>query len=357
MRDRSPIRPAIRALAAYRVPDARGLIKLDAMENPYPLPEEVRAEWLETLRDAPLHRYPDPSGQALQAALRDTLALPAGISILLGNGSDELIQMLALAVSAPGQTLLTVEPGFAMYRLIAQVAGLEYVGVPLRADDFALELDATLAAIERTRPALVFIAYPNNPTGNLFDAAAIARLLDASPGLVVIDEAYAPFADASFVPRLGEWPHLLVLRTLSKMGLAGLRLGYLLGPSAWLGEIDKTRLPYNVNVLTQLSAAFLLRKRSVFDAQTARIRAERARVSAALSELPGVRVYPSAANFVLLRMPPGTAGATFAGLRAHGLLIKNLDGSHPLLADHLRVTIGTPDENDALLVALRRLRV
>lgn len=346
------IRPELRARAAYRVPEAHGLIKLDAMENPYPLPAELRAAWLEALRDAPLHRYPDPRAPALHAALRDWLAPPAGIELLLGNGSDELIQMVALAVSAPGRALLTFEPGFAMYRLIAEMVGLEYVGVPLRADDFGLDCDAALAAIADTRPALIFIAYPNNPTGNLFEAEAIARIVAASPGVVVIDEAYAPFAEASFVPRLGEWPHLMVLRTLSKLGLAGLRLGCLLGRPEWLAEIDKTRLPYNINVLTQRSAVFAWQHRAVFAEQSARIRAERARLAAALALLPGVRVYPSAANFVLLRLPTGTAGAVFAGLIERGVLVKNLAGSHPLLADHLRITVGTPEENAALLTAL-----
>lgn len=350
---RALIRPELRALRAYHVPDSRGLIKLDAMENPYGWPASLQAQWLQTLQEVALNRYPDPHGAALQATLREVMDLPAEAGLLLGNGSDELIQMLALAVAAPGRRLLSLDPGFVMYRLIASFAGLEYVGVPLQAPDFALDRAATLAAIAAQRPALTFIAYPNNPTGNLFDAAVIEEIIAAAaPGLVIVDEAYAPFTDASFLPRLGHWPNLLVLRTVSKMGLAGLRLGYLVGPRPWIEEIDKVRLPYNINVLTQASACFALRQRALLDAQTTRIRAERARLLDALRALPGVEPWPSEANFILMRSAPGRAPALFDGLRARGVLIKLLDGTHPLLADCLRVTVGTAEENAALLAAL-----
>ena len=351
------IRPEIRALRAYHVPDSAGLIKLDAMENPYPWPDALRQDWLATLRDAALNRYPDPRGTQLQQALRDAMGIPANMALLLGNGSDELIQMLAMAVAAPGndepRKALSLEPGFVMYRMIALFAGLGYVGVPLRAKDFSLDLDATLAAIAREQPALVFIAYPNNPTGNLFDPAAIEQIIQASPGLVIVDEAYAPFTDDSFLPRLGDWPNLLVLRTVSKMGLAGLRLGYLAGPPAWLTEIDKVRLPYNINVLTQASAAFALRHRAALDEQTSQIRTDRATLFDALETIDTLRPYRSDANFILVRTEPGQSGAIFDRLRQQGILIKHLDGAHPLLADCLRVTVGSPDENDALIDALR----
>jgi histidinol-phosphate aminotransferase len=353
------IRPEIQALSAYHVPDATGLIKLDAMENPYGWPDDLRDAWLADLRDVSLNRYPDPRGRLLQQALRESMQIPADAAVLLGNGSDELIQMLALTVTAPEPsrptTVLSVDPGFVMYRMIGLFAGLDYVGVPLTADDFALDLDAVLAAIDRYSPALTFIAYPNNPTGNLFDAAAIERIIDASPGLVIVDEAYAPFTDASFMPALGLWPNLLVMRTVSKMGLAGLRLGYLAGPPAFVEQIDKTRLPYNINVLTQVSAIFALRHRDVLDEQTRLICAERARLFAALGDIDGLTPYPSQANFILARARPGQAGPVFDGLRARGILIKNLDRAHPLLADCLRITVGRPDENDALLAALRQI--
>jgi len=349
------VRPEIRAAAAYHVPSAHGLIKLDAMENPYTWPDELRIAWLDRLRSVDVNRYPDPSASALAERLRDVLRVPQGMRVLLGNGSDELIQMIALSLAGSSRSLLSVDPGFVMYRLIASFCGLRYVGVPLLATDFALDLPAILQAIEQHQPAVIFLAYPNNPTANLFDEQAVLEIIRYAPGLVVIDEAYAPFTDASFMPRLGQFDNLVVMRTLSKMGLAGLRLGLLAGPAAWLDEFDKLRLPYNINVLTQVSAEFALSHQAVFDTQTASIRAERERVAAEIARLPGVRVYPSQANFLLLRTPTGRARDWFGVLRERGVLIKILDGADPLLTDCLRPTVGTPQENDALIAALAEI--
>jgi len=349
------VRPEIRSLAAYHVQSATGLIKLDAMENPYTWPEELRDSWVELLRSTDVNRYPDPAAQALSERLVEAMAVPAGMRVLLGNGSDELIQMIAMSLSGPSRCVLSVDPGFVMYRLIATFCGMTYVGVPLKADDFSLDLPALLQAMREHQPAVVFLAYPNNPTANLFDERAIADIIGAAPGLVVIDEAYAPFTDATFMGRLGEFDNLVVMRTVSKMGLAGLRLGLLAGPAAWLDEFDKVRLPYNINVLTQASAEFALSHKAVFDEQTRRIRAERDRLAAAIARLKGVEVFPSQANFLLMRAPSGRAASWFQGLREHGVLIKNLDGAHPLLNDCLRPTVGTPAENDALLEALAQM--
>ncbi len=348
------VRPEIRALSAYHVPEPGDCIKLDAMENPYQWPPELVTAWLERLRCVSLNRYPDPSAQRLQQALRTAMQVPAGMGLLLGNGSDELIQMIIQTLAAPGRVILAPEPTFVMYRLIAQVVGVKFAGVPLTAD-FQLDMDAMLEAIDLHQPAVVFLAYPNNPTGNLFDAAAVRRIIEEAPGLVVVDEAYAAFAADSFMGLLGKYSNLLVLRTVSKMGLAGLRLGLLVGSPAWLGEIDKTRLPYNINVLTQISAEFALEHREVLDAQTAQIRTDRAALLAALQALPGLTVYPSEANFILFRTPQGRADAIFAGLRERGILIKNLNGTGGALSDCLRVTVGTPGENDAFIRALREL--
>lgn len=346
------VRPEIRSLAAYHVQPAAGLIKLDAMENPYTWPVELRDAWVEMLRGTDVNRYPDPTARALSERLVEAMGVPAGMRVLLGNGSDELIQMIAMSLSGPSRSVLSVDPGFVMYRLIATFCGMPYVGVPLFADDFSLDLAAVLQAMTEHQPAVVFLAYPNNPTGNLFDAQAVVDIIRAAPGLVVLDEAYAPFTDASFMSHLGEFDNLVVMRTVSKMGLAGLRLGLLAGPAAWLDEFDKVRLPYNINVLTQASADFALRHKPVFDEQTRLIRVERERLSAAIAGLRGVQVFPSQANFLLVRTPQGRARAWFDGLRERGVLIKNLDGAHPLLADCLRPTVGTPQENDALLAAL-----
>jgi len=321
------------------------------MENPWPWPGELEQAWLEALRGLELNRYPDPAATGLLPVLREAMAVPPEAEIILGNGSDELIQMIALAVAAPDRVVLAPEPSFVMYRLIAEVAGMRYVGVPL-GEGFALDPAAMRAAIRLHEPAVVFLAYPNNPTGNLFDEDAVRAVIEESPGLVVVDEAYAAFARDSFMDALAEYDNLLLLRTVSKIGLAGLRLGLLAGAPAWLAEIDKTRLPYNINVLTQVSAEFALEHREVLDQQTADIRRDRALLFDALAALPGLTVYPSEANFILFRTPPGRADSIFEGLKARGVLIKNLSGQGGMLADCLRVTVGTPDENRAFLEAL-----
>lgn len=344
------IRDEIRSLAAYHVPDSTGMLKLDAMENPYPLPADVAAEIGRIASTAALNRYPDPAASALKARLHEALAVPAGMELLVGNGSDELIQLLAMAVARPGAALLGVDPSFVMFRMIARIAGLRYTGVAL-APDFSLDLPAVLDALRRDRPALVFIAYPNNPTGNLFDAGAVEQIIAAAPGLVVVDEAYHAFARHSFFDRLPVHPNLLVMRTLSKLGLAGLRLGVLVGRAQWLRELDKLRLPYNVNVLSQRVAEYVLTRHDVLDAQTEAIRHERGVLAAGLAGLPGVRVFASDANFILFRL--ARAAEVFAGLKQRGVLIKNLDGSHPMLRDCLRVTVGTPEQNQRFLDALR----
>jgi histidinol-phosphate aminotransferase len=348
------VRPEIRALSAYHVPAASGLIKLDAMENPYAWPPQLVRAWQERLATAALNRYPDPQAQALKQRLRVAMRIPDSAGLLLGNGSDEIIQMLVLAVGGAGRAILAPEPGFVMFRMIATLTGTGYAGVPLRAADFALDTEAMLAAIRQHRPALVFLASPNNPTGNRFEASAMRAVIEAAPGLVVVDEAYYPFCDGDCLAWLADYDHLLVMRTVSKLGLAGLRLGLLAGPARWLDEIDKTRLPYNINVLTQLSAAFALEQAAVLAEQAAAIRAERGRLFRALAQLPGLEVYPSEANFILFRTRSGRAGRVHAALKAAGVLIKNLDGSHPALADGLRVTVGTGEENRLFLQALER---
>ena len=347
------IRPEVRAIDAYHVADASGLIKLDAMENPHAWPDDLREQWARLIRDTDVNRYPDPHAQELTRLLRSVMQIPASAGVLLGNGSDEIIQMLALALGGEGRSLLSVEPGFVMYRLIAAFSGLNYVGVELNADDFSLDMEALLEAIEEHQPALLFLAYPNNPSGNLFAVSDVERIIAASPGLVIVDEAYAPFTDASFMPRIGEFDNLVVMRTLSKMGLAGLRLGLLAGPEAWISEVDKTRLPYNINVLTQLSASFALRHISVFDLQTAKIRQARAQLFKELQEIAGITPFQSEANFILVRTAEGEAPSLFEGLKQQGILIKILHGGHPLLKDCLRITVGTEAENSALVEALK----
>ncbi|MDO8206334.1 MAG: histidinol-phosphate transaminase [Gallionella sp.] len=349
------IRPEILALHAYHVPDCAGLIKLDAMENPYLVPQPLRDEIASVVAAAHINRYPDPNPHALKEQIRLLLELPEGMDVLLGNGSDELIQLLAMAVNKPGAVLLSVEPSFVMYKMIATFIGMRYVGVPLRTNsgpsDFSLDLISTLDAIHREQPALIFLAYPNNPTGNLFSHDDVRRIIDAAPGLVVIDEAYYAFASDSFVPQLTHYPNLLVMRTFSKLGMAGLRLGFLVGSSVWLEQLEKLRLPYNVGVLPQLVAEKLLENHGVLLQQADQIKLDRAALYQQLVSMAGVEVYSSEANFLLFRVANATA--VFNGLKQRGVLIKNLNGGHPMLNNCLRVTVGTPEENELFISALQ----
>lgn len=345
------VRPDVLAQQAYPVPNAEGMIKLDAMENPYAWPQSMREAWAAEIQAVTLNRYPSAQADELKLALRRHLGLSAAYDILLGNGSDEIIQLLLMTLSAPGRTIMTPEPGFVMFRIIAQTLHLEFQGLPLTCD-FNLDLPACLAAIDQYQPAVIFLAQPNNPTGNLWPEADVRALIEAAPGVVVLDEAYTAFTDTDYLPWLDDYEHLLVMRTLSKVGLAGLRLGLLMGRPQWLEQIDKVRLPYNINTLTQASAHFALTHFAELARQTSLIRAERERLMAALVSLPLVKIWPSEANFILVRTAPGQARSYFDYCRNHGVLIKCVDGAHPLLHDCLRLTIGQPDENTALLAVL-----
>jgi histidinol-phosphate aminotransferase len=349
------LRPEIRALQAYHVADATGMIKLDAMENPYRWPAELLDQWQRYLSKAELNRYPDPDAQILDKALRRAQGIPDAAGLLLGNGSDELIQLIMLSIAGPGRVIMAPEPGFSMYQMIATFVGLDFVGVPLRQPDFALDTQIMLQAIEQHQPAVIFLAYPNNPSGNLFDDEAIRGIIAAAPGLVVIDEAYHAFAEASWMEQVLDYDNLMILRTLSKMGLAGLRLGMLIAARAWTEEFNKIRLPYNINCLTQLSAAFAMEQDAVLREQSERIIRDREALYRQLSQISGLTVYPSRANFILFRVPQGTAADIFEGLQRDGILIKNLHKTGTVLADCLRVTVGTESENEAFLASLKRL--
>ena len=331
----------------------RGLIKLDAMENPYSWPEDIKKEWLEALKECQLNRYPDPEARHLTQTIRRSNQLSDQFDVLLGNGSDEIIQLLLMALPATA-SVLAPAPGFVMYKQLSDCLGLNYLGIPLLADTFDLDLPAMLAAIKQHQPSVIFLAYPNNPTGNLFSETAILDIIKAAKGLVVIDEAYAPFANASFINALDQYENLLVMRTVSKLGLAGLRLGYIIGNPAIIEQLNKIRLPYNINSLTQISADFALSNKTLFDQQTQKICAERAVVFKQLNELDGITAYPSAANFILFRTPKNRASEIFLSIKEQGVLIKNMSSQGGLLSDCLRVTIGKPEENLAFLAALRK---
>ncbi|VXC31706.1 histidinol-phosphate transaminase [Massilia sp. 9I] len=348
------IRADVRNIASYFVPDASGYIKLDAMENPYQLPEGLRAVLGQRLADAALNRYPVASYATLKQKICAGLGVPAGYDVLLGNGSDELISIMATAIARQDRkaVVMAPTPAFVMFARSAQFAGADFVGVPVK-PDFSLDLPAMLAAIDEHKPALVFLAYPNNPTGNLFDAddmVAIIRALGET-GIAVVDEAYQPFARKSFMGRLPEFSNLVVMRTLSKLGLAGIRLGYLSGDPKLLEQFEKVRPPYNVNVLTQVAAEFALDHLDVLDSQAELLNLERSRLAGELAALPGVEVFPSAANFISMRVPD--ADKVCSELRDGKVLIKNLGKMDKMLANCIRVTVSTPEENTAFLNALK----
>ena len=347
------IRPDVLAMTSYPVPDSTGLIKLDAMENPYTLPADLAERLGARLAGVALNRYPAPRPAELLAKIKRAMNVPDACEVLLGNGSDELISMMSVACSKPGAKVVAPVPGFVMYEMSAKFAHLAFIGVPLKAD-FTLDADALVAAIEEHAPALVYLAYPNNPTGTLYDDADIERVIAAaSKSLVVIDEAYQPFAEKSWMPRAADFDNVVVMRTVSKLGLAGIRLGYMAGRPSWIMQFDKVRPPYNINVLTQATADFLLDHLDVLDAQAAELRAQRTQLAREVAALPGMTVFPSAGNFLLVRVPD--AAVAFETLLTSRVLIKNVGKMHPLLANCIRLTVGTAEENAHMVAALKKL--
>lgn len=341
------VRPEVLAMSAYQVAEAAGMVKLDAMENPYRLPEALRRELAERLAAVELNRYPEPNPRALCELIKRKMQVPAGMEVLLGNGSDDLIQIMTLALARPGATLMYPAPTFVMYAVNASLCGMQAIAVPLR-PDFSLDADAFIACMRETPPAVIFLAYPNNPTGVLYPKADLIKVIEAAPGLVVMDEAYHVFAGKTFFDELSRFRNLVVLRTVSKLGLAGIRLGYLVGRPEWTEQFNKVRQVYNVNVLTEAAAMFVLERLEVLEAQAAQIRAERAKLGHQLAALKGVQVFPSEANFFLMRVPD--AARTYGELKRQGVLVRSL---HPGLPNCLRVTVGTPDENRILVTALK----
>ena len=356
------IRADVRAMQGYHVQASQGLLKMDTMENPYRLSAELQQKLGERLGALEINRYPGERQEVLKKMLADYARAPAGSAVLLGNGSDEIITLLALATAQPHEAgrakMLAPMPGFVMYPLSAKLQGLDFVPVTLTAD-FDLDVPAMQAAIAEEKPAITYIAYPNNPTATLWAEDKVQAVIDAVAqvgGLVVMDEAYQPFASRSWINRMKAEPernaHVLLMRTLSKFGLAGARLGYLIGPAAIVNELDKVRPPYNISVLNCETAIFALEHESLYAEQAAAIRAERQPLIDALTAIKGVeKIWPSEANMVLLRV--ADAGKAQAEMKARGVLVKNVSAMHPLLKNCLRLTVGTREENAQMLTALK----
>ncbi len=361
----SHIRSDVQSMHAYAIQDSAGMVKLDAMENPYTLPPALQAQLGERLGQLAINRYPGTRTEDLKTALRSYAQIPEGYGLMLGNGSDELISLLAMACDTPapagssklsGGKILAPLPGFVMYAMSAQLQGLQFIGVPLTAD-FELDEPAMLAAIDKEKPAITYIAYPNNPTANLWDEGTIKKIIAATAsygGMVVMDEAYQPFSSKSWITHIHAAPeanaNVLLMRTLSKFGLAGVRLGYMTGPAALINEIDKLRPPYNISVLNCECALFALENKEVFAAQAHEIKAQRTMLLEAIAKMPGAQPIKSDANMFLVRV--ADAAKAFAGLKQRGILVKNVSNMHLLLANTLRISVGTPHENQQLLAAL-----
>lgn len=347
------IRDEIQKMSAYAVADIpNSCIKLDAMELPCRFPEDMQKELAYALAVAEINRYPNPATSELQQLLKETFQIPKQAQIVLGNGSDELIQLITMLLAKPNAKILSVDPSFVMYRRNAVLFGLECIGVPLN-NDFTLNLPVILSAIKTHQPALIFIAYPNNPTGVPFRHEDVQEIIDAAPGVIVIDEAYGSFSLDSFLPYAGNVEKLVVMRTLSKIGFAGLRLGYACGHPILMNELAKIVPPYNMNQLSLTAAKFALRHYGWVEEQINTLKRERSRLSEALSLLPEVKVFASEANFLTIRVPD--AELVFKALKDSNILIKNLHGSHPLLDQCLRLTVGTFEQNQQVLTVFQHL--
>ena len=338
------MRSDIKTLSAYHVPDSSGMIKLDAMENPFSMPDDLCHQWAEKLAAVAINRYPD----AEMLALRQQIAAHEGVEadqVLLGNGSDEIIQMILIASNAG--TCVVPAPTFVMYGLISHWLKRPVARVPLTAD-FQLNAQYFLETCGREKAEVAFLACPNNPTGNLWNRQGIEKIARGFDGLLVIDEAYGPFSQRTHVDLIA--PNVMVLKTFSKVGWAGLRMGYVLGDANIIAQLNKVRMPYNINALTQCSAAFLLDHFELFEQQAAEICRERTRMATALTAMHAMQVFPSQANFLLVRV--ADANMVFEALKDAGILIKNMHGADSLLRQCLRITIGSKEENNAVLKAL-----
>ena len=338
---------------AYHVPDASGLIKLDAMENPYHLPEECIAAWQAELSKADVNRYPDASMHAMREAVTDAFSIPSEYGLMFGNGSDELIQILLIAVKKASK-ILSPEPTFVMYKHLGEMLDHEFIGVPLQ-EDFTLDLPLMLDTIKTTQPEIVFLAWPNNPTGVAYAQSDIEQIIEASNGLVIVDEAYHAFAKHTMLNKIADYPNLLVMRTLSKLGLAGLRLGFLVGSQTIIAELEKVRMPYNIGSLNQLSVSFICNHIDLLLKQTEQIKQDRENLLEELSNIEGIHAWPSDTNFILFKVTSQSADWVHQQLIGKKILIKNLTKAHSALANCLRVTVGTPEENDKFIQALKQI--
>ncbi len=332
------LRGEIRTLKPYSVEEESFRVKLDANENPFDLPAEVKEEVLSAARSKPFNRYPDANATVLREMVAQDLNLKKE-NILFGNGSDELIQLILATYGAPGRRAVFPAPTFEMYNVLTQVSGMVPVSVALDKRNFDLDEKEFLKELAKEKTELCFLVYPNSPTGNCFSTAKVEEVLKASRGLVVIDEAYFQFCGKTFVPRLKTYPNLIVLRTFSKaFGLAGLRAGYCVGTPEVLANLWKVKLPYNLNALTQLAVQGAMRYKKKVLEKVEEILRERDKLADRLAHVPGVKPYPSETNFIFFEVEKG-ASRVFEQLKKEGILIRSFQ-DQPGLDGFMRVTGG-----------------
>ncbi len=341
------LRPEVKKLKAYFVDETPYRVKLDAMENPYSLPPEVQRSMADLVAGTAINRYPDPSAAKLKEAIAELWGIGTK-RMILGNGSDELIQMIIMAFGGP---IIVPTPSFAMYELTARALSQDVAAVPLTST-FNLSADRVLKKEKDVKAKVIFLANPNNPTGNRFADEAVHKILNKSGAAVVIDEAYFSFSGKSYLPLMKDYPNMIILRTLSKIGFAGLRIGILTSSARVIDQLNKIRLPYNINALSQAAAIAALGRRDILNQQISLLVAGRQRLYNDLSGIKGLTVYPSETNFILFRTTRD-ADRIHEKLKEAGILIKNLNRPGPL-KNCLRVTVGTPEENSDFLKALEK---
>ncbi len=339
-------------LSAYQTVPFSGPVKLDAMESPYGISSTLQSEWQAVLGQVDVNRYPDPGAVELKERLSQVFSIPTGYRLTLGNGSDELLQLIQLTVGGHGRTIMAPQPSFSMYEIIAQYTRAKFVGVDLN-DSFQLSKDKWLDSVQTHTPSCVFFAYPNNPTGNFFDPELIEQTAQMIEGIVVADEAYFAYSGRSLLPLLEQHDNIVVVRTLSKSGLAGLRLGYMISHPRWAENFEKLRMPYNVGVLNQAGAVFALDHWGEVCRTIQFVLDERQRVREELECLTGLEIYDSETNFIVLKTLNKSADEVFDDMKQRGILIRKLNSMHPMLDNFLRISVGLPHENDAMINALR----
>ncbi len=336
----------------YHSPQVSVDVRLNTNESPYPPPPAWREAFLEELATVPFHRYPDRQARALRAAIGELHGV-APEQVLVGKGSNEVLQATCLAYGGHGRRVAVYEPTYALHSHIARITGTEVV-VGERTADFALDLDEVARVSELAQPSITFLTSPNNPTGMVDPEEAVQAVLDVAPGLVVVDEAYAQFAPWSAMSLVADGRPLVVTRTFSKTwSMAACRLGYLVGSAEIVRQLERVVLPYHLDAASQIAGRLALRFQAEMEARVSAVVAERERLVAAMSRLP-VRLWPSGANFVLFRPVDADGPAVWKGLVERSVLVRDCS-SWPRLAGCLRVTVGTPDEDDAFLSALEEV--